>query len=44
MEGVPHQATALNDSFGTTEVTGKYVAEDTERAKAIFAYAGWLLK
>jgi tripartite-type tricarboxylate transporter receptor subunit TctC len=35
---------ALNDSFGTTEATSRYVAEDTERAKAIFAYAGWLLK
>ena len=35
---------ALNGTYGTTEAVGKYVAEDTERAKAIFSYAGWLLK
>jgi tripartite-type tricarboxylate transporter receptor subunit TctC len=35
---------ALNDTFGPTEVVNKYIAEDTERAKAVFTYAGWLLK
>jgi len=35
---------ALNDAFGPTDVARKYIAEDTERQKAIFSYAGWLLK
>ena len=35
---------ALNDAFGMTEAATKYIAEDTERQKAIFSYAGWLLK
>jgi tripartite-type tricarboxylate transporter receptor subunit TctC len=35
---------ALNDAYANTETTRKYVAEDTERQKAIFSYAGWLLK
>ena len=35
---------ALNGRFGTTEAVGKYVAEDIERATAVFSYAGWLLK
>jgi putative tricarboxylic transport membrane protein len=35
---------ALNGTFGTGDVVSKYIAEDTERQKAIFSYAGWLLK
>lgn len=35
---------ALNGTFGTGDAVNKYVAEDTERQKAIFSYAGWLLK
>jgi putative tricarboxylic transport membrane protein len=35
---------ALNGTFGTGDTVTKYIAEDTERQKAIFAYAGWLLK
>jgi putative tricarboxylic transport membrane protein len=35
---------ALNGTFGTGEAVAKYIAEDTERQKAIFSYAGWLLK
>jgi len=35
---------ALNGTFGTTEAVGRYVTDDTERAKAVFSYAGWLLK
>lgn len=35
---------ALNGTFGTGSAVTKYITEDTERAKAIFAYAGWLLK
>ena len=35
---------ALNGTFGTGDAVAKYIAEDTERQKAIFAYAGWLLK
>jgi tripartite-type tricarboxylate transporter receptor subunit TctC len=35
---------ALNGTFGTGETVRKYIEEDSERAKAIFAYAGWLLK
>jgi len=35
---------ALNGTFGTSDTVGKYIAEDSERAKAIFSYAGWLLK
>ena len=35
---------ALNGTFGTGDAVSKYIAEDTERQKAIFSYAGWLLK
>ena len=35
---------ALNGTFGTGDTLAKYIAEDTERQKAIFSYAGWLLK
>jgi putative tricarboxylic transport membrane protein len=35
---------ALNGTFGTGDAVAKYIAEDSERAKAIFTYAGWLLK
>jgi putative tricarboxylic transport membrane protein len=35
---------ALNGTFGTGDTVMKYIAEDTERQKAIFSYAGWLLK
>jgi tripartite-type tricarboxylate transporter receptor subunit TctC len=35
---------ALNGTFGTGDTVTRYIAEDTERQKAIFSYAGWLLK
>ena len=35
---------ALNGTFATGDAVKNYIAQDTERAKALFAYAGWLLK
>ena len=35
---------ALNGTFGTGDTVRNFIAQDTERAKAIFSYAGWLLK
>jgi tripartite-type tricarboxylate transporter receptor subunit TctC len=35
---------ALNGTFATGDAVTKYTNEDTEHAKEIFGYAGWLLK
>jgi len=35
---------ALNGTFATAKEVDAFIAKDTERAKAIFTYAGWLLK
>jgi len=35
---------ALNGTFDTGDAVAKFIAEDTARQKAIFSYAGWLLK
>jgi putative tricarboxylic transport membrane protein len=35
---------ALNATFATGDAVNAYIAKDTQRAKEIFSYAGWLLK
>ena len=35
---------ALNGTFATGNAVASYIAQDTERAKAIFTHAGWMLK